>query len=145
MTRHVKVLRVECEKCGAGPYSTATEHICSLMAPDKWHLFEPIDYMQRTHTDKSHPTPDEEGLVDWISLFSGSPYTCGFKHKTQAKKWFNKEELRNLHDAGFCIREYKVSENNHWGSSSTKQVLFTNTVATRVKTHSIKEFFSVNS
>lgn len=141
MTKYVKFLRVECKSCGSGPYRYKGEHSYACKSPIQGsvEMYDRLDRMQRDHCDASHPIPDVEGL-----FINTLYHQCGFKHKTQAKKWFSKPELKMLHETGFCIKEYKVPEDNIWGDSTNKQVIYTSSVAKVVHTFSIKEFFSVN-
>lgn len=111
-TNPMKILRIEhrtkknryMNQYWAGPYGRSGH-------------FTQEDWTSRNHADDKHPIPSEDKeLKRKINRLKKSTegkktehlYICGFKNKSQLKKWFSTKERATLKQLGFIIAEYQA-------------------------------------
>lgn len=110
----MKVFRVQRKSDGRGPY---------------WQQED--NHLAAKHSDAAHPTPQEEDLGITSDDF------CGFASMRQLNKWFDKEDLDELHDKGYHLIQFEVPR--YCMQVARNQAIFERAEARQIKTYSLKE------
>lgn len=90
------------DKIFAGPYMTSYTRV--------------EDWCDDTclHADSSHPEPFADPKLSQSERFSNMrTFFCGFESLRSLRKWFSKDDLKNLEELGFAIYKYEAKEFVH--------------------------------
>jgi len=117
------VYRVECPKCGLGPYALGWK--CASA-----HVHRDADRLVDAHDDRTHPGPIEDiPGITWSNLYDQhrDHRVCGLDSPEALWAWFG-DWLPRLIDRGFEVTSWQVPERHV--RRGKRQLMFRRDLAT---------------